>query len=192
MAISKPVTGLQNTPSKGISKGGKIALWIFGGLVVGAGVFIFLKARSNSAQATKEANAPDESVMKTAAYQSGTPVTHPSTGQVYTPPATEGFPLNVGMTGDNVKQMQQALMNQFQVKLQYGADGNFGAKTLAALKSIGYSAPVSQSDYNNILAGLYPNIADVVNSSTSTSGGTMTAAQQAAANSLVGLFVPNA
>ena len=72
-----------------------------------------------------------------------------------TSPTSGVFPLIVGMTkNENVRKMQQALMDKFSVIISAGATGNFGAQTVSALKSAGYSTIVSKADYDAILKGL--------------------------------------
>lgn len=56
----------------------------------------------------------------------------------------EVFPLNIGMFGTKIKTLQNAL--------GITADGKFGPQTNSAITSIGYSVPLSQADYNSIIA----------------------------------------
>ena len=129
-----------------LSTQGKILLTGLGVAVIGVTAAIFY---SKHKQAALEANAPDEKTMgKTPVFVPG--VSTP----VYVAPVTAStFPLNVGMVGPLVKSLQQGLINMG-IPVVYGADGNFGAKTLAAVQQAGYSAPVSQADYNSIVAGV--------------------------------------
>ncbi|HRG36892.1 MAG TPA: hypothetical protein PK289_00010 [Bacteroidia bacterium] len=69
----------------------------------------------------------------------------------------ESFPLRAGMKGENVKKMQQALVNKFN-QLKVKQDGIFGVETFKALQAIGYASvidnTISQEEFNNIIAGI--------------------------------------
>lgn len=70
------------------------------------------------------------------------------------PPPSQDFPLNIGSRGDKVGALQNALKKNFNADLgKYGADSIFGKDVLKALRSSGFDAPVTEKDYNNILAG---------------------------------------
>lgn len=68
------------------------------------------------------------------------------------PTATEKFPLNVGMRGDAIRRMQQALIKAG-AGIPAGATGYFGQQTLAALKVRGYTPPISEPEHKMILLG---------------------------------------
>ena len=83
------------------------------------------------------------------------PVEDPNKKKVPVPPGSptaewvpETFPLNVGMFGTKIRELQKKL-----VLPKYGADGKFGNETKSALTAKGYSAPLSIDDYNSIIAG---------------------------------------
>lgn len=69
----------------------------------------------------------------------------------------EKFPLRAGMKGENVKNMQRALVNNFN-QFKVKQDGIFGVETFKALKEIGYASlidnTISQDEYQNIILGV--------------------------------------
>lgn len=58
----------------------------------------------------------------------------------------EKFPLTLGMYGTKIKALQTAL--------GVGADGKLGPQTNSALTALGYTLPLSTSDYNAIIASV--------------------------------------
>lgn len=94
------------------------------------------------------------------------PPIQPFNPKPYTPPAdtdahsggsssssrNDSFPLKKGSKGDMVRQMQQALIDKYGASIlpKYGADGDFGSETVAALKKKGLPAVVSESVFNVI------------------------------------------
>lgn len=85
---------------------------------------------------------------------------------IYTPPKdtthtthsssrNDDFPLKKGSKGDAVKQLQQGLISKYGASIlpKYGADGDFGSETLAALKKKGLPAVVTESVFNVITQG---------------------------------------
>ena len=83
---------------------------------------------------------------------------------IYTaPPAatssgTPGFPLKKGSKGENVRQLQQALIAKYGKSIlpKYGADGDFGSETLAALKKAGLPETVNESTFYVLTQGSKP------------------------------------
>jgi hypothetical protein len=67
----------------------------------------------------------------------------------------DDFPLKKGSKGENVKQLQQALMNKYgsSVLPKYGADGDFGSETQNALKKNNLPVTVSESTFNVMTQG---------------------------------------
>ena len=67
----------------------------------------------------------------------------------------DGFPLKKGSKGDNVRQLQQALISKYGSSIlpKYGADGDFGSETQNALKKKGLPTIVSESTFNVITQG---------------------------------------
>ncbi len=65
------------------------------------------------------------------------------------------FPLKKGSKGDNVRKLQQALMDKYGSSIlpKYGADGDFGSETQNALKKNGLPTIVSESTFNVIVQG---------------------------------------
>ena len=87
------------------------------------------------------------------------PVDTPGTSSTKTKSSSSGsgngFPLKKGSKGDNVKQLQQALISKYGsgVLPRYGADGDFGTETLNALKKNGLPTIISESTFNVITQG---------------------------------------
>ncbi len=67
----------------------------------------------------------------------------------------DGFPLKKGSKGDNVRQLQQALIDKYGSSIlpKYGADGDFGSETQNALKKKGLPTSISESTFNVITQG---------------------------------------
>ena len=65
------------------------------------------------------------------------------------PKPPSGFPLKKGSKGENVKLLQQALINKFGKAIlpKYGADGDFGSETQNALKKKGFPAVIDESTF---------------------------------------------
>jgi len=75
-----------------------------------------------------------------------------TSGSTPSPVVNEGFPLSVGMRGNNVTQLQNGLIKMGK-SIPAGATSYFGSQTLSALQSAGYDAPVSKPDFDAIMAG---------------------------------------
>lgn len=60
------------------------------------------------------------------------------------------FPLKQGSKGSSVLRLQEALISKHGKSFlpKYGADGDFGTETIAALKKIGFPPPITESAYN--------------------------------------------
>lgn len=67
----------------------------------------------------------------------------------------DNFPLKKGSKGENVKQLQEALIEKYGKSIlpKYGADGDFGSETLNALKAKGFPASITESIFNVITEG---------------------------------------
>lgn len=93
-------------------------------------------------------------------YVDNTPTpSTPQTGTRTTPPrASDNFPLKKGSRGPNVKALQEALIAGYGASIlpKYGADGDFGSETEAALKKLNLPASVDQSTLNILAAGSAP------------------------------------
>jgi hypothetical protein len=77
--------------------------------------------------------------------------TKPASSSVTADAADNGdFPLRKGSKGDKVRQLQKALLAKYGKSIlpKYGADGDFGSETAAALKKTGLSASVDESTFN--------------------------------------------
>lgn len=86
---------------------------------------------------------------------------------IYTPPKdtthtthttssrNDDFPLKKGSKGDAVRQLQNGLISKYGSSIlpKYGADGDFGSETQAALKKKGFPVVVTESVFNVITAG---------------------------------------
>lgn len=68
---------------------------------------------------------------------------------------SSGFPLQRGSKGDLVKNLQEALIQQYGTKIlpKYGADGGFGTETQKALLSKGLPISIDSDTYTKILLG---------------------------------------
>jgi len=79
--------------------------------------------------------------------------------------STDMFPLKRGSKGDNVQLLQQALIKKYGNKTlpKFGADGDFGSETVAALKKLKMPATISETLFNVLTQ----------NVSTGTDGSTM-------------------
>jgi hypothetical protein len=82
-----------------------------------------------------------------------TPVKPPSTAR--TTVSNSGFPLKKGSKGDNVRSLQKALIAKYGASIlpKYGADGDFGSETVAALKKAGLPASMDESTYYTLVQG---------------------------------------
>ncbi len=117
-----------------------------------------------------------DSLLQTAA---SSPVTNfPAIDTVYTPPkpksstpkssgvsysynpasSSSGFPLKRGSKGENVRLLQQALITKYGKTIlpRYGADGDFGSETTAALKKAGLPDTITESIFNVLTQGSKP------------------------------------
>ncbi|NCT73985.1 MAG: hypothetical protein GXC78_05600 [Chitinophagaceae bacterium] len=99
-------------------------------------------------------------------YPAYTPpkVTAPSVPKTSTTPYTNtvatssGFPLKKGSKGENVRQLQQALITKYGKSIlpRYGADGDFGSETAAALKKAGLPDSINESTFHVLTQGSKP------------------------------------
>ncbi|MFB6453804.1 peptidoglycan-binding protein [Chitinophaga sp. Hz27] len=69
--------------------------------------------------------------------------------------STVGFPLKKGSKGALVKNLQQALISKYGKSIlpKFGADGDFGSETIAALQKSGLPSTIDESMYNVIVQG---------------------------------------
>jgi hypothetical protein len=69
--------------------------------------------------------------------------------------ASDDFPLRRGSKGDNVRILQEVLIKKYGAKTlpRYGADGDFGSETTAALKKLKMPATVSETFFNVLTQG---------------------------------------
>lgn len=69
--------------------------------------------------------------------------------------ASDDFPLKRGSKGENVRQLQEALIGKYGSKTlpKYGADGSFGAEMVAALKKVKLPATISETLFNVLVQG---------------------------------------
>ncbi len=128
----------------------------------------YYKKRKDSSSGTDLSKLLQKTGTDAASYSSSnsdvvTP--KPKKGTVKTPRSNSsgsdsgsGFPLKRGSKGDNVRMLQQALINKYGKNIlpRYGADGDFGAETVAALKKAGLPAQVSESTFNVLTQGTRP------------------------------------
>lgn len=141
--------------------GAKVGLGLIIATGVGAGIYFgFIRKDANGktwAQRLVGGSEPDE-VSTDPTIQPVPGTTQPSPtptppAPTTSPVANESFPLTKGMRGPSVRSLQTALINKFSIGIIGGADGVFGNKTEGALRLAGYSLPISQNDYTDILAG---------------------------------------
>ena len=138
-----------------MEKGTKIAL-IGGGLLLAAGIGVAIYAATRSKATNTNVNQPPPDVS-----------TSPGSGMInistvkdlagnLIAATQEKFPLRIGMVGQKVKALQEALKTKFG-KTNVASDGVFGVKTWTALKDLGYVTFVlntlTEDDYNKVLAG---------------------------------------
>lgn len=76
-----------------------------------------------------------------------------STPKIVAPPKSFGFPLKQGSTGEQVKALQQMLINKYGSNIlpKYGADGNFGKELSAALKAKGLPDVIDEKTFNMLM-----------------------------------------
>jgi hypothetical protein len=110
---------------------------------------------------------------KTSTYGTSSPTTSnpisttkSDTSHSYAPAGSTGFPLQKGSRGNNVKALQQALIAKYGASImpRYGADGDFGNETAAALKTAGLPSSIDLNTFNS-LTGNNTNTSTNTNSS---------------------------
>ncbi|MBX3164684.1 MAG: peptidoglycan-binding protein [Bacteroidetes bacterium] len=145
---------ISNTTKKG--KGKK---WLFIGLgIAGTGVLSYFgwqywkKKKAQAADNDNYANTPDVSAKTVSANTAAKPKAKTTTQ------ATDGFPLKKGSKGVNVKLLQEALIAKYGKDSlpKYGADGDFGSETVAALKKAGLPESIDESTFNVLTKGSSP------------------------------------
>jgi hypothetical protein len=69
------------------------------------------------------------------------------------PARNDEFPLHKGSKGLRVKQLQEALIEKHGkvIMPKYGADGDFGSETVAALAKLNYPSSIDQNTFNMIV-----------------------------------------
>ncbi|MFN4313297.1 MAG: peptidoglycan-binding domain-containing protein [Chitinophagaceae bacterium] len=77
--------------------------------------------------------------------------------------AASGFPLKKGSKGSNVRLLQQALISKYGKSIlpKYGADGDFGSETVAALKKAGLPITINESTFYVLTQGSKPESGDI-------------------------------
>jgi hypothetical protein len=135
-------------------KGKKILLITFGVLATGAAGFFGYEFWKKRKQKKEDQQSSDTSLPA--------PFFIPPAKTDFTPPnptptSTAGqsadFPLVKGSKGAKVKQMQEALImkNGKKILPRYGADGDFGKETSAALAKLGFPAIIDEATFNTIV-----------------------------------------
>ena len=108
-------------------------------------------------QETKQKKTTKSSTYGTSSPTTSTPsdttksyVPHPSSSS-----GNDGFPLKKGSKGEKVKALQQALIAKFGASImpRYGADGDFGNETAAAIKTAGLPSTIDLSTFNALTGG---------------------------------------
>lgn len=79
----------------------------------------------------------------------------PVTSTATSKKATSSFPLKKGSKNELVKSLQLALISKYGASIlpRYGADGDFGSETVAALAKAGLPATIDESTYYVIVQG---------------------------------------
>lgn len=79
----------------------------------------------------------------------------------------DDFPLKKGSKGDNVKQLQLAIIGKYGKAIlpKYGADGDFGTETVNALKKLKMPETISETYYNVLTQGMVNNTGNAANPS---------------------------
>ncbi len=128
----------------GVTATGLASLIFFGTRILIKKVKTKLKENYDNTHKTTDDLAP-ETPVQTPAH------TKPHTGL---PAGNAGpaFPLRFGAKGDQVRQLQLALIRRYGAGIlpKSGADGSFGTELEAALMSKGYTLPLQEADYNKI------------------------------------------
>ncbi|HTB31728.1 MAG TPA: peptidoglycan-binding domain-containing protein, partial [Bacteroidia bacterium] len=106
------------------------------------------KKKINAKSSTYGTSSPTTSTPSDTTKKSYVPHYSASSG-------TTGFPLQKGSKGDKVKALQQALIAKFGASImpRYGADGDFGNETAAALKTAGLPSTIDLSTFNALTVG---------------------------------------
>jgi len=140
--------------------------FLIGGSVVLAGVGIYMIYRLRKKDASSNANSDVERIINKTPSPAVTlpaPGTGASSSSQTAPPVNtlplptstdSGFPLQKGSKGNLVKKLQNALITLLGKSIlpKYGADGDFGSETEAALQTDGSPTVVDESRFNLILA----------------------------------------
>ena len=141
--------------SQAAGKGKKILLISFGVLATGAAGFFGYEFWKKRKQKKADQQSGDTSLPE--------PFFIPPAKTDFTPPnptptetvvgQSAGFPLVKGIKGAKVKQMQEALImkNGKKILPRYGADGDFGKETSAALAKLGFPATIDEATFNTIV-----------------------------------------
>jgi len=103
------------------------------------------------------ANSPVASDTTSAKPAAATNTTRPTSSSLKPAPTASSsvFPLKKGSKNAQVKALQQALIGKYGAAIlpKYGADGDFGTETAAALKKAGLPATIDESTYYVIVQG---------------------------------------
>lgn len=97
----------------------------------------------------------DQQGDSTASFSTSTPPSASSFLPSPAPKRNDDFPLRKGSKGAKVKALQEALLAKYGKSIlpRYGADGDFGNETLAALKRVGLPESVEESTFNVLTKG---------------------------------------
>ncbi len=155
------------------------------------GYFGWQYYKKKKVNSSKNAGEPSTDINKLLQSASSLPASaYPSASPVYTPPKTtsstprgstgsgaasasgntasnsatsSNFPLKKGSRGENVRLLQQALITKYGKSIlpRYGADGDFGTETLAALKKAGLPDTVTESTFNVLTQGTRPDTTSI-------------------------------
>lgn len=118
---------------------GKIVFWSAVGLIVTGGVILLVKKITSST--IGKSSTDNGSGSATTQYNQPTSSSTPSSSSL-----GDSFPLVKGSRGNNVKTLQRALGITL-------VDGILGNNTETHIHIAGYNLPLSESDFNKIVAG---------------------------------------
>jgi hypothetical protein len=132
------------------SKTKKVVLYSIGTLALGTltflGIKLFTKPKTTNDDDLKETTDVD---TKSTTQNYTKPVVHSALPPVH---ASSAFPLRLGAKGDSVLQLQRTFIATYGAGIlkKYGADGYFGKELESALRSKGYTIPLSETNFKKI------------------------------------------
>ncbi len=147
--MQKAKTSSQSSrKGKGLLIGGLVTLGL---AIAGGAVWFFTRGSSDKKGKSGDLLLSESNDKPTASKPTTTTTTTPTPSKW----TAATFPLRRGMRGAAVKQMQQALIRRHgNVLPRYGAAGDYGGETEAALRNNGWPLSVSQAKFTEITSVL--------------------------------------